>query len=88
MGQFDYLPSNEDLDTKCRATQYINDWSITGEQSGSTTVNENQDSFIINVIGMVNNGELKFIVMSKLNQKFLERFIAEFKNILEQITQL
>lgn len=64
-----------------------NYWNISDENSGVAMHSANPDSNIINVNGVIINGELRFVISSKLSQDELSQLVNEFKQYLLSVIE-
>jgi len=62
-------------------------WQITSEESGDSVSADNKDHNLINIVGMVSDGYLKFSIATKSGEAAAETLSNSFKRHLTQITE-
>jgi len=78
LGQFD-----QEQQDQFKARE--NSWQIISEDSGISVSKDNHDHNILNINGLVIDGELKFSIVSKLDQSTTSQLAILFKEKLEEI---
>jgi amino acid adenylation domain-containing protein/non-ribosomal peptide synthase protein (TIGR01720 family) len=82
---FNYLGQFDQADKNQKAQAQNNFWNIVNEGSGISMHSDNQDYNIVDINGMVINGELNFNITSKLDKSTTTQLAEVFKQKLEEI---
>ena len=84
LGQFDQPGSSDQA--KSEKTELSN-WQIALDGSGQSMSEANRDTNLININGLVLNGQLQFSVVTRLGERITQQFTAAYQRSLESIIE-